>query len=379
MSRVVVIASYAPSLTRFREHFLRALRAAGHDVTAIAPADADVAARLGELGVAFRHCPLDRAGMNPLHDVAYLLRLARILRSLRPDAVLAYTVKPVIWGLLAARLAGVRQRFALITGLGYAFTQAGQAGGRVTLAALLSALYRHALRGCRVVFFQNPDDRQEFAARRHLAAGQRTVVVNGSGVDLDAYRPQPPPASLSFLLIARLLRDKGIREYVAAARMVRQAHPEVRFRLAGWLDPNPAAISAGELASWTASGDIEYLGVLTDVRPALKDCAVYVLPSYREGTPRTVLEAMATGRPVITTDVPGCRETVRHGENGFLVPAADPAALAAAMTRFIEHPALVGTMGAAGRRIAEQRYNAADVARVMVEAMQIQALRDPSI
>jgi glycosyltransferase involved in cell wall biosynthesis len=371
MASVLVIASYAPSLIRFREHFLRTLRAAGHEVTAVAPPDAETASRLGELGVTFRPCPLERAGMNPLHDLLYLFRLVRILRSLQPDAVLAYTVKPVIWGLLAARVAGVRNRFALITGLGYAFTRQGRGRSRATLAALLSALYRQALRGCGVVFFQNPDDQREFVARRHLSAGQRTVLVNGSGVDLQAFRPSPPPAGLSFLLIARLLRDKGIREYVAAARMVRQAHPEVRFRLAGWLDTNPAAITAGELADWTASGDIEYLGVLADVRPALDDCSVYVLPSYREGTPRTVLEAMATGRAVITTDVPGCRETVRDGENGFLVPAADPAALARAMVRFVEQPALVGTMGAAGRRIAEQRYNATDVARVMVEAMQI--------
>jgi glycosyltransferase involved in cell wall biosynthesis len=371
MARVVVIASYAPSLIRFREHLLRALQAAGHEVTAVAPADAETAARLADLGVAFLPCPLERAGMNPLHDLAYLVRLVRILRTMRPDAMLAYTVKPVIWGLLAGRLASIRHRFALITGLGYAFTAQGQGRSRSALASLLSALYRQSLQGCRVVFFQNPDDQREFAVRRHLATGQRTVVVNGSGVDLETYRLRPPPAGISFLLVARLLRDKGIREYVAAARMVRHDHPEVSFRLAGWLDPNPAAISAEELASWTASGDIEYLGVLTDVRPALADCAVYVLPSYREGTPRTVLEAMATGRPVITTDVPGCRETVRNGENGFLVPAADPVALADAMTRFIEHPGLVNTMGTASRRIAEQRYNAVEVARVMVEAMGI--------
>jgi glycosyltransferase involved in cell wall biosynthesis len=372
MARVVVIASYAPSLIRFREHLLRALRAAGHEVTAVAPDDADTAARLAELGVGFQPCALERAGMNPLHDIGYLVRMVLILRALRPDAVLAYTVKPVIWGLLAGRLAGVRRRFALITGLGYAFTaQGGAQSGRSALATLLSALYRQALRGCEVVFFQNPDDQREFIARNHLAIGQKTLIVNGSGVDLDVFRPYPPPPSLSFLLIARLLRDKGIREYVAAARMVRESHPEVRFRLAGWLDLNPAAISAGELASWTASGDIEYLGVLADVRPALEECAVYVLPSYREGTPRTVLEAMATGRPVITTDVPGCRETVRTGENGFLVPAADPAALANAMKAFIQQPALVSTMGAAGRQIAEQRYNASEVARVMVEAMGI--------
>ncbi|MDN5881511.1 MAG: glycosyltransferase family 4 protein [Nitrosospira sp.] len=232
------------------------------------------------------------------------------------------------------------------------------------------ALYRHAFGRCTRVLFQNPDDRDEFVARR-VVDGEKCALVNGSGVDLDVFRLTPLPAGggTIFLLIARLLGDKGIREYAQAAALVRRSYPEARFWLVGPGDPSPDAISETEVKGWEQSGAIEYFGEAADVLPFLEKGAVYVLPSYREGTPRTVLEAMAVGRPVITTDAPGCRETVADGDNGYLVPVRNVEALAEAMCRFLDNPELIKQMGRRSREIAEERFDVHKVNKQMLAAM----------
>jgi glycosyltransferase involved in cell wall biosynthesis len=201
-------------------------------------------------------------------------------------------------------------------------------------------------------------------------------VVNGSGVDLDKFVVKPLPdyateGAVRFLFIGRLLGDKGVREYAEAARLLQLTHQQVRCVLVGWIDSNPNAITQAELDGWVADGRIEFWGRLTDVRPAIAACSVFVLPSYREGTPRTVLEAMAMGRAIVTTDAPGCRETVIHGENGFLVPVQDSVALAEAMRRFIDEPFLHQTMGTRSRQLAEEMYDVHKVNAVMLEGMDL--------
>ena len=242
------------------------------------------------------------------------------------------------------------------------------------VSLLLRRLYALALRQARVVFFQNPDDEALFRRLGLVGSGQFVQRINGSGVKLSHYAPAPFPASppVTFLMISRLLRDKGVVEYVEAARAVRATNPEARFRLLGGLDPNPSAIKKEELAAWQAEGIIEYLGTVQDVRPALAACHVYVLPSYAEGTPRSVLEAMATGRPILTTDVPGCRETVNPGSNGVLVKARDAGALAEGMRGMIERaksPGTLETMGQASRELAEQKFDVRAVNRVILDSM----------
>jgi glycosyltransferase involved in cell wall biosynthesis len=288
--------------------------------------------------------------------------------------VLSYTIKPVIYGTLAAWLAGVPHRFALITGLGYAFQGCGQ---RSRLQALVQRLYGLALARAQRVFFQNHDDLALFQERGILNPHTQVCVVNGSGVDLDSFAVRPLPAaalagSVRFLFIGRLLGDKGVREYAQAARLLKRSHPQVQCALVGWVDSNPNAITQAELDGWIADGSIEFLGRLADVRPAIEACSVYVLPSYREGTPRTVLEAMAMGRPIVTTDAPGCRETVIDGENGFLVPVQDAVALAQAMARFIDEPALQTSMGIRSRLIAEVKYDVHKVNAVMLVGMGVE-------
>lgn len=360
--RIVLVGSYADSLISFRGALLQRLADKGHKVVACVPAaPKEVLDALTSMGVTYRDVPFDRAGMRLDRDLRVLHVLIALFRELKPDIVLCYTIKPVVYGVLAARLVGVPGRFAMITGLGYAFIGSTVKARLVGIVARW--LYRLSLRRATRVFFQNPDDRALFERYGLTRNRDQAAMINGSGVDLDAYKPTPlPKGELSFLLIARLLQDKGIREYVEAARSVRTKHPEATFHLVGWLDEgNPAGIPKSELDGWVGDGVIQYHGQLADVRPAITAASVYVLPSYREGTPRTVLEAMAMGRPVVTTDAPGCRETVRHGENGFLVPVKDSKALAEALMRLADDPSLVSTMGKKSRDIVEEKYDVYEV------------------
>lgn len=369
--RIAVVGGFATSLIGFRGDMLRTMVELGHEVLAMAPEDDPaVAATLQEMGVRYRPVPLRRTGMNPVRDAATMVALARTFRAYRPDAVFAYAVKPVIYGSLAARLAGVRLRAAMITGTGSAFS--GGAGWKRRLVSwLVRRLYWIGLAGVHVVFFQNPDDERLFRSLGLVGRrGQRILRVGGSGVDLTSFTPIPlPDGPMTFLLIGRVIRDKGVAEYVEAARRVRLVRPEARFQLLGPLDVNPTAIPRAEIDRWVASGVIEYLGSTPDVRPTLALAHVCVLPSYGEGMPRSILEAMAMARPAIVTDVPGCRETVVQGRNGYLVPVRDAGALAEAMIRLIDEPGRLAEMGRQGRLLAEERFDVRAVNRMIVEAM----------
>lgn len=370
--RVVVIGGWAPSLLKFRGPLLAAMVARGHDVIAMA-ADGTpaVEAALGALGVRFEPIELARTGLDPVADTRTIRALARRLRALAPELVLGYTIKPVIYGSLAARLAGVPRRAAMITGLGSALASPRTPKQRL-VATVARLLYRAGLAQCEVVIFQNADDRDALARLGALPRHARIAIVRGSGVDLAHYAPSPlPPGPPSFLFLGRLLRDKGIAEYVAAARLVRAHHPAARFRIAGWLDPNPESLTQAQLDALVADGTIEYLGVPDDVRPHLAAAHVLVLPSYREGTPRSVLEAMSMNRAVITTTAPGCRETVIDGESGLLVPVGDAHHLAAAMLRLAASSALVARLAAAGHARAVELYDARTVAASVLAALSL--------
>ncbi|WP_409290042.1 glycosyltransferase family 4 protein [Pseudomonas sp. KCJK8927] len=373
--KFLVIASFPESLLGFRGPLLERIKKQGYTVHVAAPnlpVGSDLCGSIEAQGLVVHNIPLRRTGLNPISDFLSFLALWRLMWTLKPDAMLAYTIKPVIYGLLAARLAGVSKRYALITGLGYAFQGAGDSGSaRKILRGLVQKLYALALRGARKTFFQNPDDLALFRSRNLLRSSSGAVVVNGSGVDLENFVVSEPATPVSFLLIARLLGDKGVREYVGAARLIRKEYPLVIFNLVGWIDENPDAIRQDELDSWLSEGIVSYWGRLSDVRPAIESSSVYVLPSYREGTPRTVLEAMAMGRPIITTDAPGCRETVVNGLNGFLVEVKNVTMLANAMRHFIDCPESLKVMGKASRRLAEEKYDVHAVNEVMLREMEL--------
>jgi glycosyltransferase involved in cell wall biosynthesis len=368
--KIVIIGGWAPSLLHFRGPLLAEIAARGHEVTAMAgDGDARTTAGLAAIGVRFEDLAIERAGLDPRADLRTLAALVRRLRSLAPDLVFTYTIKPVVWGTMAARIAGVPHRYALVTGLGYPFLGQDRLHRRA-LTQLVHVLYGAAVSRCEKVFFQNPDDLVDFEQRKLIPQRIPRVVVRGSGVDTAHYAvaplPEGPPV---FLFIGRMLREKGILDYIEAARRIRVRYPDVRFLLLGGPDPNPSSLSMDAVERLAAEGLIEYLGTVDDVRPVIARCSVLVLPSYREGTPRSVLEAMSMGRPIITSDAAGCRQTTSHGESGFLVPLQDPGAVAAAMERFILDPSLVATMGRRGRARAEELYDVHRVNAVVLAEM----------
>lgn len=369
--RILLLASFPESIPKFRGDLIRSMTASGLEVHVAAPeltAHPGVVAFLSDCGCTAHDIPLERNGTNPVVDLRLVVALRKLMRRIQPAIVMGYTIKPVVYGVTAGWLVGVPRRFSLITGLGYAFID-GRAG---LVTRLIRRLYGFALARSHGVFFQNPDDEALFRNLGLLPAAVPSWVVNGSGVDTGQFVPAPLPAGVPvFLMIGRLLGDKGVREFAEAALRVRSLHPDARFTLVGWIDTNPDAIAQSELDAWVADGTLEFLGKLDDVRPAIAASTVYVLPSYREGTPRTVLEAMAMGRPIITTDAPGCRETVIDGDNGFLVPVQSVDALVDAMLKFIEDPALAPRMGRRSRQIAEDKYDVHKVNAVMLREMGI--------
>ena len=331
--RVAIVANSVWNLHKFRSGLTKALAAQGHRVFLIAPPDG-TQGKLEHLPATFlplHH--LNRQGTHPLRELRLARELYLLYRKHGIDRALHFTVKPVIYGSLAARWAGV-ESIATLTGLGYTFLH-----GHFT-AALMKRLYAFALRRTGTVFYHNPDDRALL-----LAAGvgtpERSFVVGGSGLSLKEFPLQPYDLAVGgrFLFVGRLLADKGIREFVDAAGIVRQKHPEFSFHVVGAPDPgNPASITEEELAAWAAAGDVVFHGNVDDVRPHLTAASVVVLPSYREGCPRSLLEAAATGRMLIGTDVPGVREVVLEGETGVLVAVRDHLALADAIVRVGSRP-----------------------------------------
>lgn len=367
----MMIAPYAPSIIPFRGELIRDLLREGCAVDVLAPDYCpEIRAALRALGAIPHDYPLQRAGVNPWRDLQTLTVLCRQIRRMQPDIVLCYHIKPVVYGTLAAWFARVPRRVALITGLGYAFADGRCRSVRdFVIQQLVRLLYRAALRVSHVVCFQNPDDLSELVARRFVSA-HKAVLVGSSGVNLDEWAPAPPHLNpITFTLAARLLREKGIPEFAHAARQLKARYPHTRFLLLGGLDTNPSALTEAEVQQWVREGLLEWLGHVSDVRPYLAQTSVYVLPSYyREGVPRSTQEAMAMARPVITTDAPGCRETVVDGVNGFLVPPRNVEALVEAMERFILQPELIIRMGEASRKLAEERF---DVRKINQKLLQV--------
>ncbi|WP_324749094.1 glycosyltransferase family 4 protein [Sphingomonas sp. LY54] len=352
--RLVISINSSWNFVNFRAGLIRGLVDQGYEVVAVAPEDAH-SARIAELGARFVALPMDGRGTSPRKDAALFAGYLKILRAERPAAFLGYTIKPNIYGSLAAGLLGI-PTINNVAGLGTAFLQ------RNWLNRTVRILYKTALRRAEVIFFQNPDDRDLFVGEGLVPPGVADLLP-GSGVDTRRFAPMERPTAHSgrvFLLVARMLWAKGVAEFVEAARDVRARFPDARFQVLGIVDEtSKGAIDRATIERWAAEGAIEFLGSADDVRPHLAAANCIVLPTYYpEGTPRSLLEAAAMGKPLLATDVPGCRQIVDHGRNGFLVPPRDARALADAMARFCTlSDEAVALMGAASRERAEKEFD----------------------
>jgi glycosyltransferase involved in cell wall biosynthesis len=370
MAVIAILAGYAPSLINFRGQLIKDLIHRHSCVYAIAPdMDSETASVLIDYGARPISCGFDRVGLNPINDLVNLIRLTVVLHEIRCDLFIGYTIKPVVFGTIAAKISGIRNVYALITGLGYSFF--GETKKQKLIGCVARMMYKLALRFCSGVIFQNRDDLLEFQSRS-LLDHDKVTVVNGSGVDLDWFSPvRIPDTGIRFLMIARLYREKGVFEYLRAAEVIKSSYPGVKIRLVGRIDGNPNSIDTKILTHLIDNEVLEYFEDSKDVREHIKESTVLVHPSYREGVPRVVLEAMAMGRPIITTDAPGCRETVQHGVNGFLIKIRDSNALVNMMTRMIEEPQILALMGRRSREIAEARFNVHSVNHKIIEFLGI--------
>lgn len=367
--KFILIGACPHSVINFRGHLLSKL--SGYFDTTIAMASGAKGYQIDKITKVcdvYIDYSVSRNGLNPFKDILTLISFIKSFYMYKPDFILAYTIKPIIWGGIASRIFGKSNFYALITGLGFAFQRGTFLKNFVNLIAKF--LYKFALKNSKAVIFQNIDNMNLFL-KLNIVDANKCFVVNGSGVDLNHYNVVPMPNKPRFLMIARLIGDKGIREYVDAISVVKKTHPFVEFDLVGTVDPSPDGIPLKEVKIWQSESLINYYGSMDDVRNIIKDSSIFVLPSYHEGIPRTILEAMSMGRPILTTDVPGCRETVVNGVNGWLVKKANVEDLAEKMIWFIENMEQCIPMGKKSRLFVEDKF---DVHKVNSEILKILGL-----
>ena len=363
--KFLLISPKNRTVYNFRGDLVRAIIAKGYEVLVTGPDQTDVD-KIEALGARFIEIPMNKTGTSILGDIKYCKRLTALMKREKPDVTLGYTVKPVIYGAIAAHRAKVKNINSMVTGGGYTFT-AKSAKAKV-LGMIVRTLYKIGFRCTDHIIFQNPDDLNEFCERK-LAKREKCFVVNGSGVNVEHFSPAPLPEKTSFFMLSRLLKSKGVQEYLQAARTVKTEYPEVKFYLLGKYETTMQdAIPEETVEQYIKDGIVERFEETSDVRPYYEKCSVYVLPSYREGTPRTVLEAMAMGRPIITTDTNGCRETVVDGKTGYLVPVGDAELLAGRMKAFLQQPALTEQMGRESLALCKEKF---EVGRVNAEMLKI--------
>lgn len=352
---------------KFRFDMLKRFISLGHEVVVLGnEPEGSWSERFKFESIRYRTYPVSRNGVNPLHDMKMLKALKDALREEKPDKIFTYQAKPNIYGSIAASSLEIDEVYPMMGGIGSVFMPKNLK--QKVVKSILLAEYRYAFSRVKKIFFQNKDDSAIFISGGLCNANQ-IEYVNGSGVNTAHFSLEPLPEDFSFLYVGRLIRDKGLYEYLEAARMLRKAGCEATFHVVGDLDTNPSSMSEKEIASFVDDGSVIWHGWKDDVRPFLKACSVFVLPSYREGTPKAALEAMSTGRAVVVADTPGCREVVDEGVNGLLVPVGDSHALAAAMLELSNNPALTFRMGAASRKIAEDRFDVDKVNDVICRVM----------
>lgn len=368
--KIVVLSSYTPSLFWFRIDMMQEFQRRGHQVIAVGPDNPENwKKRFEQVGIEYRQIYTARNGMNPLVDIKSYLNLKRFFKEEKPDKLFVYQAKAISYGAIAAKKYGNTDVYPLVAGLGSIFRGSGLKN--ILVRMIMSILYKNAFQYATRVFMQNEDDINDIV-KAGILQSSKIVMMNGSGVNLDKFSVKDLPSKVSFLFIGRLIRDKGICEYLKACHKIKQKYGnEVRCLLVGPFDTNPSALKNEDLQIYINEGSIEYFGEQNDVRPYIEQSSILILPSYHEGTPKTVLEAMSMGRAIITTNAPGCKETVKDGVNGFLVPVKSVDGLVEKMEYLIKNSAEIKRMGREGRKIAEERF---DVKKVNANIMEVMGL-----
>ena len=352
--KIMVVSPKNKTVFNFRGDLIRDMIAQGHEVVVVGP-NRDFVEDILALGVSqFLEVRLVKDNTSITGDLAYLKGLVSLMRRQKPDLVFGYTIKPVVYGSIAAKLTGVKRIYAMVTGLGRVYASSGLKARMVRLITRM--LYKTAFMACEKVIFQNGDDIEELVSQRCLPR-KKAVQVNGSGVNMNRFARTPLPEQPVFLMVSRIIREKGVLEYCEAARAVRKAHPEARFILLGGYDVSIGALKPGDIQPYIADGSIEFPGEVKDPVAFYQKSSVFVLPSYyREGLPRTLLEAMSCGRAIVTTDWPGCREPVVDGVNGYMIPVRDAEALTDRLMRLAGDRELVERMAEEAYKTCRERF-----------------------
>ena len=365
---IAVLSSHTPSLFWFRKDMMKEFIQRGYRVYALGNEEENKwSERFHAHGITYQQINVNRNGINPFQDKKTLDSIKSKLAVIMPEKIFTYQAKTIIYGALAANSLGITEVYPLIAGMGSAFLSKNLKTNAIRF--VMTKLYKKSIKKCPVVFFQNHDDEKIFRDCG-IINKQCVVLIHGSGVNIEKFKTLPVPDKPAFLCISRLIRDKGVYEYLEACMRIKKEYPDIRCLLVGPYDTNPSALKPDELQLFIDNG-IEYFGEQEDVRPYIKQCSVFVLPSYREGTPKANLEAMACGRAVITTDAPGCKETVVDGINGFLVSVKSVDAVYDKMKWFIDHPEEAESMGKKGRIMAEEIFDVNKVNESICKAMNI--------
>jgi len=372
MNRILIIGGECDSLINFRGELIKKFKEKNCEVFAISGGKCSDSTleSLSLLGVDYQNISFHRSGINPFSDISYLLKLIIAIYRINPDILFAYTIKPVIFGLIASRYSKTKKSYALITGLGSAFIHPNSFVKKI-VSYIAKFLYKFSLKNASLVFFQNHDDLNFFKIGNIIGKSKKTVVLDGSGVNLNHFSYEKPSNDLNFLFVGRLIKDKGIIEYIHAAEAIISKYKNlmIKFSVVGSIDINPTSVKSDLLEDYISRGVIKYYQHTDDIRIHLKECSIFVLPSYREGIPRSSLEAMATGRAIITSNAPGCKETVIDNKNGFLVKVGSVDELVLAVEKFIHNRELIESMGVESRAYVEKRFDVEKVNKDILENM----------
>jgi glycosyltransferase involved in cell wall biosynthesis len=366
--KVLILSSHAQSIFFHRENMISDMQKKGHEIIVAAPEKkSNYAAKFEDINIEYEEIKfLNKTGTNPLKDFLALFSLFNIIKKIKPDRIFTYQAKTNIYGSIAARFAGIKDIYIFMGGLGSVIRNENP----TIVQKILKTQYKLSFYIAKKIFVQNQDD-LNLLVNNNLIKKGKVTMVNGSGVNLDYFKKRKIVNKNTFLLIARIIRDKGIMEYIEAAKIVKDKYPETEIQLLGYFDTNPTAIKKKTIKKYEDENIINYLGTTDDVRPYLNETFVFVLPSYHEGTPKSVLEAMAVGRPIITTDAPGCRETVIDGKNGLLVPVKNHKILADKMIWMLENKEQAVKMGDMSRKICEEKFDVNKVNENILKVMEL--------